>query len=177
MSAGSTARDPSFPVDLEREIFESAALMHPSEIPTLLRVARRVLIWIEPFLYKTIRASTHSVIAIKAKPAPFLHNTVRHLMLDYTDKPWSQEEARDVLKLCTGVIDFAVDSYFMRPSLLPILADMHIERLSASLEELFGDVPSIDLHHQLFTFVTHLDIFDVFVDRERIFPLADYIFL
>ncbi|KAJ7458748.1 hypothetical protein B0H11DRAFT_2060863, partial [Mycena galericulata] len=174
MSAGSTAssaRDPSFPVDLECEIFESAALMYPRQIPALLRVARRVLVWIEPFLYKTICASTHSVTAIKRKPVPFLHNTVRHLLLDYTDKPWSLEEARDILKLCTGVIDFAGDSYFMRPALLPILADMHIERLSASLEELFGDVPYIDLHHQLFAFVTRLHIFDVFGDREaHIFP-------
>jgi hypothetical protein len=37
--------EPSFPPDLKREVFETTALMYPGEIPTLLRVARRVLIW------------------------------------------------------------------------------------------------------------------------------------
>ncbi|KAJ7458735.1 hypothetical protein B0H11DRAFT_2317460 [Mycena galericulata] len=119
----------------------------------------------------TCRYGTHSVTAIKAKPAPFLHNTVRHLLLDYVDKPWSQEEARDVLKLCTAVVDFAVVSYFTDPALLPILAEMHVERLSVSLQELSGDDLYIDLHHHLFAFVTHLDIFDTIGDREAyIFP-------
>lgn len=36
---------PVFPMDLEREIFETAALLHPRGIPTLLLVARRVLVW------------------------------------------------------------------------------------------------------------------------------------
>jgi hypothetical protein len=37
--------EPTFPPEIEREIFEAMAFMHPGEIPTLLRVARRVLIW------------------------------------------------------------------------------------------------------------------------------------
>jgi hypothetical protein len=36
---------PSFPADLERELFETTALMYPNTIPTLLQVARRILIW------------------------------------------------------------------------------------------------------------------------------------
>ncbi|KAJ7472953.1 hypothetical protein B0H11DRAFT_2236827 [Mycena galericulata] len=34
-----------FPPELEREIFETAALLYPEIIPTLLRVARHVLLW------------------------------------------------------------------------------------------------------------------------------------
>lgn len=41
----SMASDPFFPVELEREIFETAALLYPATIPSLLRVARRVLVW------------------------------------------------------------------------------------------------------------------------------------
>jgi hypothetical protein len=37
--------NPFLPADLEREIFELAALIHPSTIPGLLRVAHRVLVW------------------------------------------------------------------------------------------------------------------------------------
>jgi hypothetical protein len=33
------------PPELERELFETAAMMYPEEIPTLLRVARRILTW------------------------------------------------------------------------------------------------------------------------------------
>jgi hypothetical protein len=36
---------PVLPPDLEREFFETAAMMYPQEIPTLLRVACRVLSW------------------------------------------------------------------------------------------------------------------------------------
>ncbi|KAJ7458770.1 hypothetical protein B0H11DRAFT_2242817 [Mycena galericulata] len=58
--------------------------------------------------------------------------------------------------LCTGVIDFAVTC-----------------TLSGCLLvfKLFGGDLYIDLHHQLFAFVTHLGIFDIFGDREaHIFP-------
>jgi hypothetical protein len=37
--------EPIFPVELEQVIFETTALMHPTAIPALLRVARRVLVW------------------------------------------------------------------------------------------------------------------------------------
>jgi hypothetical protein len=37
--------NPAFPPELEREIFETTALMYLGQMPTLLRVARRVLIW------------------------------------------------------------------------------------------------------------------------------------
>ncbi|KAJ7928326.1 hypothetical protein B0H13DRAFT_2311607 [Mycena leptocephala] len=47
--------NPAFPPDLEREIFGTTALMYPGEMPTLLRVARRVLIWIEPLLYRVTK--------------------------------------------------------------------------------------------------------------------------
>jgi hypothetical protein len=43
-------RDPVFPFELEREIFETTALMHPGSIPSLLRVARRILAWSASFL-------------------------------------------------------------------------------------------------------------------------------
>jgi hypothetical protein len=38
--------EPLLPVELEREIFEMTAQMYPHEIPILLRVARRFLIWL-----------------------------------------------------------------------------------------------------------------------------------
>ncbi|KAJ7618285.1 hypothetical protein DFH06DRAFT_1012088 [Mycena polygramma] len=79
---------PVFPLDLKREIFETMALLHPSQIPTLLRVARRVLCWIEPLLYRTLRITESNpgmarahLKAMKSKP-PVFFRAVRHIILD-----------------------------------------------------------------------------------------------
>ncbi|KAJ7059717.1 hypothetical protein C8F01DRAFT_1370585 [Mycena amicta] len=47
--------DPRLPPELEREIFEIAALADPKTIPILVQVAHRVLDWTEPLLYRTLR--------------------------------------------------------------------------------------------------------------------------
>ncbi|KAJ6473392.1 hypothetical protein C8R47DRAFT_719190 [Mycena vitilis] len=51
---------PSLPPELERCIFQCAALSRPVDIPTLMRVAWRVKNWVEPLLYRTM------VVGIKA---------------------------------------------------------------------------------------------------------------
>jgi hypothetical protein len=38
--------DPVLPLELERKIFETTAEAYPKTAPTLLRVSRRVLIWL-----------------------------------------------------------------------------------------------------------------------------------
>ncbi|KAJ7326181.1 hypothetical protein DFH08DRAFT_885004 [Mycena albidolilacea] len=158
-----------FPADLARELFETTALMHPNTIPTLLQVARRVLIWIEPLLYRVVCSSSHPAIlrATKSKPPAFFHSAVRHLFLDgSTSDAWSFEEATAVLRLCTGVINFAVIGNFSGPTLLPILAGMKVQRLTACLELLFGDHASTDLALPAFASLTHVDIFDEILPDE-----------
>ncbi|KAJ7614340.1 hypothetical protein FB45DRAFT_936672 [Roridomyces roridus] len=123
--------EPRLPTDVEREVFETAALMFPSMIPTLLLVARRVLIWTEPLLYRVLgdpRGQSYKALATallaasRSKPPPFLHKSVRHLFLDMSSE-WTDEDA-------------------------------------TSLETLFGNRAAIDLRHPLFSSLTHLDIFD-----------------
>ncbi|KAJ7159226.1 hypothetical protein C8R43DRAFT_920776 [Mycena crocata] len=161
----------TFPVELEREIFETAAWRDHREIPTLLRVARRVLIWLEPILYQTIHIDyitsyTERAAAflrtIQSKPAVFFQNNVRHILLD--SSAWSVDEGKEILKVCTGVVNLVLLGLFSEPTMLPILANMHIQRLGSWLRDLFEDVMSIDVHHPLFNSVTHLDIFDVQID-------------
>ncbi|KAJ6529829.1 hypothetical protein B0H19DRAFT_1274215 [Mycena capillaripes] len=158
MAAAPNANRPSLPPELEREIFETTAVMHPREIPTLLRVARRVLIWIEPLLYRVIRLSKFNVdlmSLLKSKPAAFLQNAVRHLCFDsYGDAG----QAKGILELCTGVVDLALEMAPANPILLPILATMSLRRLSTFLHDLFGD--DINLGHPTFAFLTHLDLLD-----------------
>ncbi|KAJ6529792.1 hypothetical protein B0H19DRAFT_1384894 [Mycena capillaripes] len=152
------AAPPCLPPELEREIFETSALMHPRDIPTLLRVARRVLIWIEPLLYRVIRLSTFTVdfmSLLQSKPAVFLQTAVRHLCLDSSS---DAGQAKLILELCTGVVDLALEFGHADPILLPILATMFLQRLSTYLHRLFGD--NINLGHPLFAVLTHLDLLD-----------------
>ncbi|KAJ7446334.1 hypothetical protein FB451DRAFT_1291893 [Mycena latifolia] len=159
---------PTFPTDLEREIFETTALMHPSTIPTLLRVARRILIWIEPLLYRVARISgekPHSRMAdallraTKTKPPSFFHG-VRHLLLE-PPAHWDMGETKDILQLCTGLVDFsAIGDITLDPTILPILAELPLQRFSGPLNTLFGGVNLIDSTHPFFASITHLDAFD-----------------
>ncbi|KAJ6518246.1 hypothetical protein C8R47DRAFT_9392 [Mycena vitilis] len=51
---GAMPARPRLPLELERHIFELAALSRPVSIPTMMRVAWRVKTWIEPLLYRTL---------------------------------------------------------------------------------------------------------------------------
>ncbi|KAJ7620815.1 hypothetical protein DFH06DRAFT_1105734 [Mycena polygramma] len=153
---------PFFPAEFEREIFETAALMSHGEIPTLLRVARRVLIWIEPLLYRVVRVSNLNgnslaalLRAIESKPADFFQKCVRHPSLEYVP----MGDAVRILGICTGVVDLALNGHVASSELLPILATMSLRRLSAYLDFLFGG--AIDLAHPAFTYLTHLDVMDL----------------
>ncbi|KAJ7472369.1 hypothetical protein B0H11DRAFT_2038757 [Mycena galericulata] len=116
----------AFPVELEREIFETAATLHRQSIPSLLRVARRVLIWIEPLLYKVIDFDSPMVHAahraMRIKPASFFQDSVRHLMLSKSSL-WSQEEIHAFL--CPRLVSLGLPNCsFVQPTLLPVLQEM-----------------------------------------------------
>ncbi|KAJ7131271.1 hypothetical protein C8R44DRAFT_850069, partial [Mycena epipterygia] len=79
----------AFPPEREREIFEIAALLYPGAIPILLRVARRVLVWIEPLLYRVVYVNghppysdmAHALLRATTTKAPDFFHVVRHLFV------------------------------------------------------------------------------------------------
>ncbi|KAJ7077670.1 hypothetical protein B0H15DRAFT_560136 [Mycena belliarum] len=157
---------PVFPAELEPEIFETAARLHPSVIPVLLRIARRTLLWIEPLLYEVVDltnlSSTHIAVAIlrgatSNPPAPFLRG-VRHVLPNGADM-WTFEQTRTILTLCTGVIDFAYGGP-LDHTYLPILSTLPLRRLSVHLSPLFEGPDRVDFAHPLFASLTHLDVYD-----------------
>ncbi|KAJ7096948.1 hypothetical protein C8R44DRAFT_812439 [Mycena epipterygia] len=160
---------PEFPLELEREVFEIMALLYPGTIPTLLHVARRVLVWIEPCLYSVVSLNNsprssdmaHALLrATTTKPPSFFHNVVRHLLLEWRT-PWSSEETISVLKLCTGIVNLAISPFYTYPTgILAQLAQMQLQRLAVGFRALFGPKKAIDMRHPLFSSITHLDIFD-----------------
>ncbi|KAJ7048236.1 hypothetical protein C8F01DRAFT_1193550 [Mycena amicta] len=75
--------EPRLPPELEREIFQTTALLHSA--PPLLRVARRVLIWVEPLLYRVLiiggSIGIAQLNAASSKPPAFLARAVRCLKI------------------------------------------------------------------------------------------------
>ncbi|KAJ6476343.1 hypothetical protein C8R45DRAFT_1102600 [Mycena sanguinolenta] len=163
------ALEPVFPLELEREIFEIAALSDSNTLPSLLRVARRVLEWIEPLLYRVIvldglaRADAcHRVLELKPT---VLAIGVRHLFLNASSK-WEEEDVHSLLRLCAPqLLSLAVVAPLQQPTLIPILLHMvQLRRWVGSLKGLFGSYAAIDLSLPCFRTVTHMDIFDDFED-------------
>ncbi|KAJ6479546.1 hypothetical protein C8R47DRAFT_1074614 [Mycena vitilis] len=138
--------EPTFSTELEREIFETAALVYPETIPLLLRVARRVLTWIEPLLYRVVILSSwmgtvrsqRLLDMVNSRP-PKLFHAVRHLALwrFRVDGVWTDDAAKQLLALCT-------------------------RRLSLELIQLTGGLRdgALDLAHDLFRNLTHLHVWD-----------------
>ncbi|KAJ7267083.1 hypothetical protein C8J57DRAFT_1326581 [Mycena rebaudengoi] len=152
---------PSFPPEIEREVFETAATRNREIIPALLLVAHRVHLWLEPLLYRTIIIYPESQRnAFRHKAATFLAKNVQHILF-----LWASLE-RDIscLESCRGTRRLAL---LMRsyPSFLPTLATLpDLRYLSASLTELFGvngPLTPDALRHPLFAAITHLELFDL----------------
>ncbi|KAJ7100908.1 hypothetical protein B0H15DRAFT_817655 [Mycena belliarum] len=162
--------DPVFPPELERRIFETAASIYPGTIPILLRVACRVLIWIEPLLYRVVvfnRLNGHfeRVSAFMRKrnsrPPEFYH-AVREMIL-HRSGHWPLEVQRDVLARCTQLVGLC-STIPLGPTFLPVLGAMHLRHLSIRLANLLDDQ---GLAHPAFASITHIYI------RERPYETDD----
>ncbi|KAF7373258.1 hypothetical protein MSAN_00534700 [Mycena sanguinolenta] len=159
------------PAELEREIFEIAALLDFHTIPSLLRVAGRVLEWIEPMLYRVVRIG-HSSQKDEAYRRVFelkptvLAKGVQHLFV--TDlSHWPEDDVCRLLRLCAPqLLSLGSTSTFYKPTLLPILLHtVRLRRWAGRLEYLFGDHSAVDLGFPAFRTITHMDIFDEFTDE------------
>ncbi|KAF7311805.1 hypothetical protein MIND_00191000 [Mycena indigotica] len=146
--------EPRFPFELEKEVFETAALAYPETIPTLLLVARRVSVWVEPFLYRT--------------SPTFIANAVRCLVLDYSCP--INNGTLSLLARCTRVTAVGMNAKDTADTLLPALAALPLQRFAGFLSHL---LPT-DLHagggltlnaddtlaHTFWQQLTHLDVFE-----------------
>ncbi|KAJ7762968.1 hypothetical protein B0H16DRAFT_1528355 [Mycena metata] len=162
--------DPRLPPELERQIFEAVALAHRFMIPTLLRVARRTHVWIEPLLYRVLGPNFRMAgdmfrairVFLNTKPPRFFSDAVRHLHLPPASH-LTQGQARRLVSLSDHLVNFAASGFSSEPGLLPLLARLRLRHLSISLGLMFsvtGASQSIDFRHQLFNSVTHLSVYD-----------------
>ncbi|KAF7377552.1 hypothetical protein MSAN_00177500 [Mycena sanguinolenta] len=158
------ASDPVFPAELEREIFETTASLYPATIPSLLRVSRRVCVWIEPLLYRVIGtdpgpSDSTIVQATRTKSADFFRYSVKHVYLGAAES--YTEAILPVLRLCSEIHSVAYVDVHAEPKLLELIKEFReIRRWSGFLEGLFVDPSAIDLSLAVFRSVTHMDMFD-----------------
>ncbi|KAJ7049185.1 hypothetical protein C8F01DRAFT_1184905 [Mycena amicta] len=155
-----SSTEPVFPAEIEREILETCALLHPGTVPTLLRVCRRSYIWsvprfprlrLEPLLYHTVRTSNHHQLAALArylsstsKPGSLLRDSdvVRAVCVEHDGDTAHNIEKLNIEKLLAlslRITDMAIVPQSI-PTLLSILTPSHhLTRLTASLYDLFGE--------------------------------------
>ncbi|KAJ7917406.1 hypothetical protein B0H13DRAFT_1995175 [Mycena leptocephala] len=159
-ATSTTEREPSFPPELERKLFETCALLHPETIHSLLLIAHRVLAWIEPILYRVLSITDRPedptiplLATFRSKPPSFFHDHVRHL---FVNDGWRIAETTAIFSRCTEVHSLA----FIRGTrlLLDPLCTMRPRRLAVSLTNLFNGAADFTL--PCFANLTHLDSFD-----------------
>ncbi|KAJ6608992.1 hypothetical protein B0H10DRAFT_2065949 [Mycena sp. CBHHK59/15] len=179
MDANACAVGPeSLPPELERMIFETTAVLYPKMAPTLLRVARRVLLWLEPLLYKVLFISTGVtkdaygdalIRALAVKPASFFPKATHKICLSTLNIfggpnqiPWSNAELAGLLRACTGTTDIYIQADIVDPPLLPLLANMQPTHVTMYANLSFADTDALlDFGAPFFACVTHLELLDI----------------
>ncbi|KAJ7093509.1 hypothetical protein C8R44DRAFT_860647 [Mycena epipterygia] len=176
----------TLPEELQREIVELAASLHPGTIPSLILVATHVQSWAESLLYRVVVATRDRVhperpvpsfVAMKAKQrqgakgADFLKSTVHHVYMDLESRNGSVEAALALMPAFASLTDLLVFGQVCGPKLLNILSDKTLRRFGGHLSSLFGSSEKIDLTHKSLASLTHIDIFDsIQTDDTHIWP-------
>ncbi|KAJ7331003.1 hypothetical protein DFH08DRAFT_882133 [Mycena albidolilacea] len=164
---------PALPIELERTIFEIAAVSWPRLVPKFMLVAWRVKTWLELLLYRTLlvyegeqfdRISHPSIecgtltALIHAKPPEFFRDSVRNLWLVTA----SDSKHATTLGACSAIENLWLGAH-SSSSLLDL--DLRLKRLQCTLQSIFGH-SAINFTHPFFSSITHLEIFDVTTDME-----------
>ncbi|KAJ6505114.1 hypothetical protein C8R45DRAFT_894504 [Mycena sanguinolenta] len=158
--------DPRLPLELERRIFEIAALACPTRIPTVMLVARRVKFWVEPLLYRAVflnYSTTHQLLrdlnlpaftadALERRPS----NSFRYVGHLFIDDAVKRPTLKSWLLACTGVTNLS--AWFNCASdILPSITSLtNIQYLTIDVRALC----STTVPFPLFLTITHLELFD-----------------
>ncbi|KAJ6452080.1 hypothetical protein C8R45DRAFT_86919 [Mycena sanguinolenta] len=168
------ASTPALPPELERAIFEIAAVSRPRVIPKFMLVALRVKIWVEPLLYRTLLVDSprlqfvprdespftiecdQLISAIHSKPSSFFRDSVRNLCLAHN----LAEEEAIVLSACSAIENL----WMLRQNKVNVLDfNLPLKRLHCMVGMLFR-TSQLDFTHGIFSSITHLELFDNLAD-------------
>ncbi|KAJ7664997.1 hypothetical protein B0H17DRAFT_1143473 [Mycena rosella] len=161
---------PLLPLDLERQIFEIAALSRPVGIPNLMLVAWRVKEWVEPLFYRTIairRSHAPPILsepldgypiftagtilsAIRRDPPILFHQSVHNLFL-----PDGVADEMDVTALLSACI--SVENLWIAE-----IDDEMLSFASLSPKQLYtNSLPALAPANPFFSQITHLELFAI----------------
>ncbi|KAJ7059667.1 hypothetical protein C8F01DRAFT_1145291 [Mycena amicta] len=175
---------PHFPRELEREILEIAAEKWSHDVPKLLLVARRVHLWLEPFLYRSIYLhfplgpgrKTDAQAALlrmtSSKPPSFLARAVRQVSIDFMDGFVNAEVGLQfprVLQHCTGMTCLAMNKTrdsMIGGKIFDVLNLVRLQRLAVFLRDLMPNHAPMDAHQPLFRSLTHLEVMDLDIEAD-----------
>ncbi|KAJ7339058.1 hypothetical protein DFH08DRAFT_876067 [Mycena albidolilacea] len=164
----SSPLEPRLPQDLERRIFEIAAMDRPVSIPKLMLVAWRAKDWLEPLLYRvvflgsshirnrgycrTFGLPTFKEATLKDRP-PACFQRVKHLFIG---AGLDDSEAEGWLAACPNIINLFIQ--FSSTPLLRVLNALHgVRCLTIDVCAICGT----DIPHILFLAVTHLELLEL----------------
>ncbi|KAJ7464126.1 hypothetical protein FB451DRAFT_1264711 [Mycena latifolia] len=141
------AQKPLLPLELEREIFETAAYRTSIE-----PVLYRVLAIAHDSLSVTLLSALEA--AMESKPASFFQTAVRHVYLAGPHDPTRIPKYRKLLECSSGILALCIDAP-LESDFLPALNTMRLQKVGVTVPF----TPSLRLDHPLFLSVTHLDIY------------------
>ncbi|KAJ7673220.1 hypothetical protein DFH06DRAFT_1174901 [Mycena polygramma] len=163
---------PHLPEDLERMIFEITALDAMRSIPRLMRVARRVKVWIEPILY--------SVVVIVLTESYHNQDYYGCPTLSQWDLPkllaekvfWATRDVRIYAPIDSGNVEILFSAFpgvttldisrqHLTPEWLPALGRLEkLCRLTSCLQLLFANCERCPFSDNIFRNLTHLCVRD-----------------
>ncbi|KAF8193144.1 hypothetical protein K438DRAFT_1761854 [Mycena galopus ATCC 62051] len=151
---------PTLPRELEKIIFEIAALKHPLSMPSMVRVTQRVKIWIEPQLYKVLmidiapmRHTYTQCIVIRS-----LRTAQKLIASGSRRAPMLREHtvALKILSLCRSTINLVIDNSHNGQEFLPVFANIPLQRLAVGAWSLV--MFHLTFAHPAFAHITHLHV-------------------
>ncbi|KAF8175241.1 hypothetical protein K438DRAFT_1979810 [Mycena galopus ATCC 62051] len=160
---------PRLPPELERTIFEIAALGHPTTIPCLILVARRVKGWVEPLLFRIIMVvpsefSLREMLGIPVfpvgillrliatKPPGLLQKSTQHLFLSPGVSP---DTLTTICTACSGARNLSLFDFNTDMAAVDVF--QHLERLALSRNAL-SLLCNTSVAHLVLGNITHLEL-------------------
>ncbi|KAJ7060149.1 hypothetical protein C8F01DRAFT_1144159 [Mycena amicta] len=160
------SHESALPPELERIIFELAAWNDKDMMRSLLCVARRVCIWIEPLVHRVytisiLDAATLSRLQTLVETKPTLAK--KDVLFLGLSRYLAHEEIQPIFSTCTNIIDLALWMPFTYPQLLVDMQPLtSLTYLSVDLLQLLGGEDDFTLSPAgllaPLNSVTHLDI-------------------
>ncbi|KAJ7058931.1 hypothetical protein C8F01DRAFT_1147572 [Mycena amicta] len=149
---------PSFPPELERIIFQLAAWNDRRTTRSLLLVAHRVWIWIEPLLYRVILFDGLPLRRMLGISSARSRSHIHHLALSNTHT--SLEDGKNMVSTCPNITNLAVWSGHINLAVMHSLTQL--TRLSISPAALFPRLDTALSPERLtpFPVLSHLEVFD-----------------